>query len=116
MTQKNCAFDLEEREGELWICVRGEMDHHSAVALRVELDKILLEKKPRRAVLNLSEIGFMDSSGLGFVMGRYSFLQKLGGELVLEDPNERVARIFALAGLERIIKIQKNDVEKEKVK
>lgn len=116
MTQRNCAFDYEEREGELWIVVRGEIDHHSAVALRGEIDRILLEKKPKRAVLNLSEIGFMDSSGLGFVMGRYSFLQKLGGVLVLEDPNERVDRIFALAGLGRIIAIRKNEVEKEKIK
>jgi stage II sporulation protein AA (anti-sigma F factor antagonist) len=64
-----------------------------------------------RVILDLSGIAFMDSSGLGFVMGRYSLMQKLGGELILERPNERVVRIFELAGLERIVKIEKEEVK-----
>ena len=100
-----------EREGDVMrVILTGEMDHHNAVATRCDIDELIFKERPKKVVLDLSGIGFMDSSGLGFVMGRFALMQKIGGELVLAQPNDRVVKIFELAGLERIVKIEKEEV------
>ena len=67
---------------------------------------------PQKTVLDLSGIAFMDSSGLGLIMGRYSLMQKIGGELSVMNPSKRVIDIFELAGLQRMIKIEKQKNKK----
>ncbi len=114
MEGKNCFYDVEMSDGAMRVSLRGEMDHHNAVAVRGEIDTLIYERRPDKLIMDLSEIGFMDSSGLGFVMGRYALLQKLGGDFLLENPNERVSRIFELAGLGRIIKIEQKAKEEMK--
>ncbi len=109
MNRGNCFYEIERREGEIRVILCGEMDHHNAVSLRCELDKLIMDEHPQRVAIDLSGIGFMDSSGLGFVMGRYALVQKLGGSFVLENPNDRVVKIFELAGLSRIIRIEKRE-------
>ena len=91
------------------IRLSGEIDHHSALSLRGAADELIYRHRPSSVVLDLSGIEFMDSSGLGFIMGRYALLKKLGGEIVLLDPNERVEKIISLAGLERIISIERTE-------
>ena len=113
MKGKTCFYDVEREGGDMRISLRGEMDHHNAVAVRGEIDDLIYRERPCRVAIDLSEIGFMDSSGLGFIMGRYALLQKLGGSLVLENPNERIVKIFELAGLGRIVKIE-NEKKEEK--
>ncbi len=88
------------------VSLRGEIDHHNAALWRGEIDRLILEKKPRRVYLELSAIEFMDSSGLGLIMGRYSLLKKLGCELVLLEPSAAVLKICRLAGLERLLRIE----------
>lgn len=111
MKGSNCFYEIEREGDTLRVKLFGEMDHHNAVTLRTELDTLITEERPSRTVIDLSGIGFMDSSGLGFVMGRYSLMQKIGGELVLDEPNERIMKIFELAGLSRIIKIERRTKE-----
>ena len=106
MKGNKCNYRVNRKEGCILITLLGEMDHHNAAIVRGEIDGMIKEERPERVELDLSEIGFMDSSGLGFVMGRYSLTQKIGSEFVLKNPNERTVKIFELAGLERIIKIE----------
>ena len=112
MIRKNCVYEIESRDGVLIVTLRGEIDHHSAVSIRSEIDAAICESGAHKTVLDLSEINFMDSSGLGLIMGRYALMQRLGGELTLRRPNERIVRIFELAGLGRIIKIEEEKGEK----
>ena len=91
----------------LEISVVGEIDHHSCAKLRSEADELIKNNKTPVVALNLSGVGFMDSSGLGFIMGRCALVKRLGGELILKSPNESVKKICRLAGLERIVKIEK---------
>ena len=56
--------------------------------------------------MDMSAVNFMDSSGLGLIMGRYSVMNELGGEVIVSDPNPAIERIMTLAGMERVIKIQ----------
>ena len=106
MTKKNCRYESSFADGVLEFRLLGEIDHHGAVSLRTEMDEEICALCPSKVVLELFGIEFMDSSGLGLIMGRYSLVQKLGGTLTLRNPNERIVKIFELAGLSRMIRIE----------
>ena len=106
MIRNKYGFETRSRDGLLCIYLYGEIDHHSAVALREDLDRLLWRDRPRRLVLNLSRIEFMDSAGLGLLMGRYRLMRELGGNVALTDPNPRVMKILRLAGMERFFEIE----------
>ena len=61
----------------------GEIDHHNAKSLRQDIDFSLRENQPEELIMDFSEVGFMDSSGIGLVMGRYKLMQEIGGNLVV---------------------------------
>ena len=109
--KRNCMFEATRTGETLCFVLRGEIDHHSAVAIRTEMDEKIMESKPRKTVLDLSGIEFMDSSGLGLIMGRFALMQRLGGELTLRRPNERLMKIFDLAGLWRMVRIEEEGEE-----
>ena len=109
MIKTNHTFCAEFYDGTLRVTLEGEIDHHSAVATRGEIDRLICEYRPRRFELALSRIGFMDSSGLGLVMGRYTLVHDLGGEMVVLDPSPAILRIFKLAGMDRLIRIEYGD-------
>ena len=113
MIKKSCLYETKIQNNVLEVTLHGEIDHHSAVAVRSKIDELICELKPEKTVLDLSEIDFMDSSGLGLIMGRYALMQRIGGELTLKNLNGRIIKIFELAGLGRIIKIEKDCEEKE---
>ncbi len=108
MIKKRCAYEIKREDDVLIVILRGEIDHHTAVGVRGEIDALIYEERPRKTVLDMSAIDFMDSSGLGLIMGRYALMQKIGGDLTLKSPNSRVKKIFELAGLERIIKTEED--------
>ena len=89
----------------LSIHVRGEIDHHTAAAIRQGIDATLFEKRPAKLILDLSAVSFMDSSGLGLIMGRYSVMKELGGEMTVWNPSPETRAILTLAGMERLVKI-----------
>ena len=109
----NCTFETVRRGDVLEITLFGEIDHHSAVGMRTEMDTKILEEHPSKTILDLSAIEFMDSSGLGLIMGRYALMQRLGGELTVRNPNERLCKIFELAGLGRMVTIEMDEKEEE---
>ena len=114
--KKGCNFDCDFNDGRLSITLRGEIDHHSAVSVRSAIDEKLYELRPASLVIDLSRIEFMDSSGLGLIMGRYALMQKLGGEFSVLNPSARVEKIFELSGLGRIIKIESTEKKEEVTK
>ena len=110
--KKECYFEVAAQDGVMTVALLGEIDHHSAVSVRAEIDAKIYELHPRSLVLDLSKINFMDSSGLGLVMGRYALAEKLGADFSIINPTERALKIFELAGLGRIINVKmegKND-------
>ena len=106
MIHNSYGFETQSRNGLLCVYLYGEIDHHSAVALREDLDRLLWRERPRRLVLNLSRIEFMDSAGLGLLMGRYRLVRELGATMALTSPNARVMKILRLAGMERFVEIE----------
>ena len=111
MIKYNCTFDADKQGTVLQIALRGEIDHHSAVAIRSGMDSLLYKIRPRRLYLDLSGVDFMDSSGLGLIMGRYALMKEIGGDVVVCEPCAGVERVMKLAGLEKLVRIEKNKAE-----
>lgn len=116
MIEKDGGFcaDYRADSGILRITLGGEIDHHSAVRVRSDIDALLYRLRPKKLELVLSDIGFMDSSGLGLVMGRYALAGELGCEFSVVDPSPAIMRIFRLAGMERRIHIEERHGEGNK--
>lgn len=86
--------------GILTAYLEGEIDHDAAVVMRRQLDASVQTVKPRILCLDFAGVGFMDSSGVGLVMGRYRTMKLLGGSLRVVRVPERIYRIFTMSGLE----------------
>ena len=93
----------------LSIRIRGEIDHHTAAAIRGGIDTALFENRPKKLILDLSAVSFMDSSGLGLIMGRYSVVKELGGDMTVWNPSREIRAILNLAGMERLVRIEYPD-------
>lgn len=97
---------LSEVKGEtLKLAILGEIDHHCAATLREDLDDAILAAMPRIIDLDLATVDFMDSSGLGVIMGRKATADRIGAEFRLVNPAARIARILDLAGLGKVVTI-----------
>ena len=113
MKSVNCEVKYNGNENVLKIKVTGEIDHHSARGLRDDIDREVFLYRAKTVLLDLSAIDFMDSSGLGLILGRYTKIKQLNGKLKLMNPSQSVMKILELAGTERIIPVE---FDKEAVK
>ena len=77
----------------------GEIDHHGAGQLREAIDDSVRRACPRLLVLDLGGVEFMDSSGIGLVLGRYRLMQDLGGKLALRNLPPHIRRVMRVAGI-----------------
>ena len=105
MFKTDYRLEVKRRDFLLFVKLHGEIDHHSAVQMREELDAMIHRERPRRLVLDLSSIEFMDSAGLGLLMGRLRLMRDMGGTLALVRPNQRILKILRLSGMERFMEI-----------
>jgi len=80
-----------------------EIDHHSAERLRSQIDAAYEKSSCRNIILDFSRVGFMDSSGIGMIIGRYKNAEKRGGKLYITGMNQDMGRIFGISGLAKII-------------
>lgn len=85
--------------------LEGDIDHHTAREMRELIDKEIELNMPTLLVLDFSSVGFMDSSGIGLVMGRYRVLSKTGAELAVTGCSPSIYKVMKLAGLEKLARI-----------
>ncbi len=93
----------EVKGGALWVRLTGDLDHSAATRLRGELDALIAQTGAKRLLLDVSDVPFMDSSGIGLVIGRYKLMARRGGSVAVVGSNERVDRIFNMAGLYSLV-------------
>ena len=92
------------RDGDrLIVRIDGELDHFCAQSVRRYLDALLLDRSIRTLILDFSSLTFMDSSGIGVILGRYRILRDRGGKMAVCHMNPHIARIFHMSGMDRII-------------
>ena len=92
------------KSGILHIVLDGEMDEYSASAARREADRLIDLSPPlEKAYIDLEKVTFMDSTGIGFLIGRYKKLQRLGMEVYLKNPNKAADKVLSLGGIYTLI-------------
>ncbi len=84
----------------------NELDHHIASEVREKIDYVIQEKQIKNIVFDFKNMNFMDSSGIGVVIGRYKKISSEGGKVAVINLNSRVKKIFDLSGMNKIIEIQ----------
>ncbi len=97
-----------EMTGEVLTCrLSGELDHHEAMPIREEIDKAIEKERPTLIILDFGDISFMDSSGIGLVMGRSNTAKTVGAELHVCNLSSQSYKVMKLSGLDRIAVIEK---------
>lgn len=81
----------------------GELDHHSAEDVRNKIDDMIARTNSLNLVMDFSGVNFMDSSGIGVVIGRYKKLLNKKGKVCISNVNGSVKRVFELSGMFKII-------------
>ena len=77
----------------------GELDHHRCAVIRKKIDMLTEQERPRMLRLDFSGVHFMDSSGIGLVMGRYRQMSLIGGKLMVINIPPHLKNLFRLSGL-----------------
>jgi len=85
--------------------IEGEIDHHSAEIIRDKLDREFTRSGAKNIIFNFKKVSFMDSSGIGMVLGRYRALEKLGGSVAVAGISPESSRVFELSGLHKLIEV-----------
>ena len=93
----------------LVISMNAELDHHLADEMRDVIDTIIEERGVRHLIFDFSKISFMDSSGIGVIMGRYKIIRLVGGEVWAVHANARIKKILTMSGMTKIMQIYEED-------
>ena len=83
--------------------VGGEIDHHSAGVIRNELEKEIKRTGAVNIALDFGRVSFMDSAGIGMIIGRYKTVKALGGNIIVFDIPSQLQRLFKMAGLDKLV-------------
>ncbi|MBE6839159.1 MAG: STAS domain-containing protein [Ruminococcus sp.] len=82
--------------------ISGEIDHHSAAAIRKVIDSEIEKNAANLLTLDFSDVTFMDSSGIGLVMGRYRLIKGYNGKVIVQNPPAAIKRVMRLSGIDKI--------------
>ena len=96
-------FSYELKRGTLTVSLSGELDQRMAARVREEIDALIDDQRVRRLVFDVSDLEFMDSSGIGLIIGRYKRMARRGGSVAVVAANRRIDRIFEMAGLYQLV-------------
>jgi stage II sporulation protein AA (anti-sigma F factor antagonist) len=102
-------IEFEQGRRALIVRLKGELDHHTADAVKARMEEAISKEDTRHVILSLKDLTFMDSSGLGVILGRYKQITSKGGKMVVCDVTSSVYRLFELSGLFKIVAIQENE-------
>jgi len=92
----------------LLVRLLGELDHHTAAKIREEADRMLRSTNAVNIIFDFSDLSFMDSSGIGMIMGRFKKVRTLGGRVAAFGVNAQILRIMEMSGIDKIIKLTPN--------
>ena len=103
---------VEERAGEtgyymeeetLVVELGKELDHHNAVNIREKVDDTIIKGGVKRIIFDFTGTSFMDSSGIGVIMGRQKIMDSIGGKIFVRNMNREIERIFLISGLHKLV-------------
>ena len=96
-------MQYSQKDKSLYIRLEGELDHHSVQGIRLKIDRAFEPTDCRNMIFDFSGVTFMDSSGIGMIIGRYKNATKRGGAVAIASMRPEIDRIFQISGLAKII-------------
>ena len=106
---------LEPVGDQLRVLLAGEIDHHSSCELRDRIDQAIERHRPQLLVLDFGGVTFMDSSGIGLIMGRYKLISSYGGRIEVANLPKNLRRVMRLAGIGQLATIDNGGDQHETV-
>lgn len=89
--------------------LNGELDHHTAETVRQDIDEAIMKASVRHLIINAKKLDFMDSSGIGVIIGRYKLIKAKQGKMLICNMNETIAKLLELSGIFKIIDTYDNE-------
>ena len=103
------TFSLERSGANLILHISEELDHHTAGQLSRTIDVLIEKGNVKNIVFDFDGMTFMDSSGIGIIMGRYKTICLIGGEIWAVHANKRIQKILTLSGMTKIMQIYEEE-------
>ena len=98
-------FDYIKTDKLLVVKIIEEIDHHTTEKIRRKIDNEITRYMPRKVVFDFDSVTFMDSAGIGLIIGRYKFANMLGGKLEVANLTQSVRKIFEMSGILKLIPV-----------
>lgn len=96
--------------GRITAALYGDIDHHSAREMRQELDEVIARSQPEMLIIDMENVGFMDSSGIGLILGRLRAVHAHSGEIIIKNAKPEIAAVIRLSGLSGLlVEVEKNE-------
>lgn len=86
----------------------GELDHHSADYLRIKIDSEIVKSTTRDLIMDFTEVGFMDSSGIGVIIGRYKNMLNINGKTAVVSVNKQISKLLEMSGIGKFVPVYAN--------
>ncbi len=83
--------------------ITGDIDHHGARVMRMELDAVIAHSCPEMLIMDFENVGFMDSSGIGLILGRLKAVRAYGGDIIIKNARPNIAAVIKLSGLSSLL-------------
>lgn len=111
--EKCMEDDFKVIDNYLMIRLPDEIDHHKSIDISTRADRFILSKKVGNVVFDFERTTFMDSSGIGVIIGRYRKISCFGGRVYAINADSRIRRILLLSGLQNIVEIMDEKQQEE---
>ncbi len=108
-------INLLSQQNKLYAKIIGELDHHCAAEIKEQIDNKVISEGISTLVFDLTALTFMDSSGIGVIIGRYKLMKSLGGQVYIVSSNKAVDKLLFLSGIPDIIQVTDNVDEIDKL-
>ena len=83
--------------------IYGDIDHHAARELRAALDEVIARSRPELLIIDMENVGFMDSSGIGLILGRTKAVEACGGSVLIKNARPDIAAVISVSGLSGLL-------------
>ena len=105
------SYTLDIRGDGLIVRIAGDIDHHTASEIRSQTDNAIFKAGIKRVIFDFNKVSFMDSSGIGLLMGRYKVMRAIGGTVCCFGIGENIGRLFDMSGMDKIVNFYNSEEE-----
>ena len=99
-----------KKDKQLIVEITEDIDHHIAEKIRRKVDDEITRYMPRKTIFDFGRVSFMDSAGIGMIIGRYKMMKLIGGEMEIVNISPNVKRILEMSGISKIISMKEKRV------